>query len=141
MTLSRLVRQLLAVLIPALLAGCGSREAKPYPVSGRVTKGGKPLEFKRPVGMVQVVFVPEDESLKNTLGKMFAKVEPNGDFKVRGKYGKGLPAGKYKICIYHNPKSPAQDELKGKFDEKNTPFTREVKEGDNSFNLDLDKPN
>ena len=142
MTAARFTLRFLLPLSLLLLfvTGC-PRGPKGHPVSGRVTKGGKPLEFKPPVGMARVVFIPLDEKVKNTLGPVQAKVETDGSFKVYGKDGKGLPVGKYKVCVYHNPNGPTQDELKGKFDETNTPFTREVKESDNTFEFDLDKPN
>jgi len=132
---------LLPSVLLVFLAGCGPKGPKPFPVSGRVTKGGKPLEFKVPVGMVRIAFVPQDEALKNSLGMMQAKVDTDGAYKIYGKDGKGLPAGTYKVCIFYNPNSPTKDELGGKFDEQNTPFTRQVKEGENKFDFDLDKPN
>lgn len=132
------------LLVFFLIAGCKS-EMKLNSVKGRVHQGGKPLEIAKPVGMVRVVFIPLDEELKKTLGPIEAKVDADGNFTIlpnkKRSRNAGLPTGKYKVCIYQHKMSPMQDELKGKFDEANTPFKRDIKEGDNTIELDLSKPN
>jgi hypothetical protein len=121
------------------LAGCGPKGPKTYVVTGSVMKGGKPLEVKPVIGRVRVVFDPQDEELKNSIGKVDAVVKADGTFSVVGNNSKGIPAGKYKIYVYQYDPMPT-DLLQGAFAEGRSPLVREVTGKNDHFEIDLDKP-
>ncbi len=128
---------LAALLIPA----CGTSGPKKYQVTGRVTRGGKPLEVNAMTGKLVVTFVPIVENSKELVDPNHAVIEATtGKFKVPGTDGKGIAGGKYRVCISQYDPFPTTDKLQGKFAEGKSPIIREIK-GDEDIEIDIDKPN
>jgi len=74
----------------AVLYGCGEPQAKVYPVSGKLTKGGQPL------GDVTITFVPVD----GTLPASTAEVGADGSFQLTCDDGRpGAVAGAHKVVL------------------------------------------
>lgn len=135
---------LLAVLF---LPGCGDRY-KPKDgviVTGKVVKGGKPLDVPhRDVGLgsVEVVLIP----VANVAGgqQEMALANEDGSFRMAGP-GAGISPGKYKLAVLQHDQGPGSDMLKGAFAPAKTPITVEVPQaklgGTHDLGvIDLDKP-
>lgn len=91
--------RLMALLLIVVVIGCGSSSSEPvtYPVTGKVTLGGAPVEG------AAVSFAPQSAELG--IGGGTAQTGPDGTFSVTtqfdmGKSSKeGLPAGEYRISV------------------------------------------
>jgi hypothetical protein len=126
----------LLLLVGVALVGCGGGSSSAVRVTGKVTHEGKPLEVKAMVGKVNVVFEPMDASV-NGGSKEYAVYKPDGSFEVPGKDGRGLPPGKYRICIMQYDSFPGPDSLKDKFGEGKSPLIREVNASNRHFEIDV----
>lgn len=121
----------------AIVAGCrgaGGSEEPAFAVRGKVTKDDKPLPLDPKLAAakaarVELRFFRLDGKEANLSQTAFA--EPDGAFEVPG----GLPAGKYRISVKHFD-GGSDDELKGKFGEKNSPIEREIS-GETEIEIDL----
>jgi hypothetical protein len=156
-----LVCWLLGVFVCATVAGCssGPREGPVVLVTGKLTNKGVPLEVKKGTGLaggVEVVFSAYTEGGKRPdPSKIFpAEVNADGSFKLGGRFGRGIPLGKYRIGVHQYepverkpgvkmPKGVSArgvDLLQGKFDDLTSPIVREITEKDTTIEIDISKP-
>ena len=151
---------LFAVAVCATFAGCskGPKEGPVALVTGKLTNNGVPLEVKKGPGGggVEIVFGEYTEGGKRPdPGKIFsASVDADGSFKLAGRFGRGIPLGKYRIGVHQwepverkpgtkMPKGVSAkgvDLLQGKFDDLTSPIVREVTDKNKTFDIDLTKP-
>jgi hypothetical protein len=136
------LRFLVVVLFVAGVAGCGAGSGPAYNpntlLKGKVTKGGQPLQVNKAqmgnYARVEVAFVPVAGGTAYS-----SEVKDDGTFEIVTTEGKAIPTGKYKIAVrqleYQN------DLLQGKFDEQNTPITRDITTDTKEVTIDLDNPN
>lgn len=121
--------------------GCGGPQDDSVPVRGKLTNGGQPLAVKgRELGLGYVELHFYRMSDDGTIDKdpADAAVEESGEFTVRGRDGRGLPPGKYKITVRQLDPAPDNDKLGGRFNLQNTPLVREVT--DEEIVIDLARP-
>ena len=118
-------RVTLGLLFVGLLSGCG----KKYTVTGKITRGGKPIEWKSNWNRLLVHYAPEDREHNTALFP--AKTDA-----VAGTYiVKDLPPGKYLIAV-HVLEAPTKDVLGLSFNLVNSPLRYEVA-ADGEHNIDL----
>lgn len=142
-----------SVLVLALTAactailGCGSgnpSEGEVVIVRGKVTNAGQPLKVAHAdvgAGWVQVVFV-KDAGQGAAAGAdqtYSTKADEAGAFELKGRFGNGIPPGKYRIAVRQWDPYPNKDGLQGKFSEQQTPIVREV-DGKTPLEIDVSKP-
>jgi hypothetical protein len=129
-------------LVTLLLTGCGGKaKDDSVPVRGKVTNAGAPLKVNRPdvgLGYVELHFHRINADGSVSTDPADAAVEESGNFTVRGRDGRGLPPGKYKITVRQLDPAPANDKLQGRFDLKNSRIVREV--GDQQIMIDVSRP-
>ena len=154
---------LLGMVVCATIAGCssGPKEGPVVLVNGKLTNNGVPLEVKKatgpsPGGGVDIVFSEYTEGGKRPdPSRVFtASVDADGSFKLPGRFGRGIPIGKYRIGVHQwepverkpgvmAPKGSSPkgvDLLKGKFEDNTSPIVRELAEKDRTIEIDLAKP-
>lgn len=136
------------VLLGLLLAvGCGgggkegTAEGRVKP-KGRVLKNGLPLEINAaglPPGDpgLQVIFINIGTADAGTEIPAQITDPATGSFELAGLDGKGIPPGKYRVAVILAP-SGSPDQLKGKYDRKNTKIEKEVT-GKDDVIIDLEK--
>jgi hypothetical protein len=130
----RLQRVLLpGVLVGLCVLGCGSHG--PFNAKGRVLKGGKPFELGENEGL-RIFFVPLDPPAGG-YDSFAAEFHKDGTFVVKGKDGRGLPPGKYRVTLQHMKNK--EDLFRGRFMGEHSPFTCEVGRGSGEVVVDLDK--
>ena len=150
------VYTLLGMFVCATIAGCssGPKEGPVVLVTGKLTNNGVPLEVKG--GGVEVVFSEYmDAGKRPSPGRIFnANVAADGSFKLPGRFGRGIPLGKYRIGVHQwepveqkpGAKMPkgmsakGTDLLQGKFDDTTSPIVREITEKDKTIEIDISKP-
>src|SRR4051812_41271300 len=125
---SRLVRQLLLLLVAAVFVGCGE-SGDTIRVNGQLVKDGKPytanLTGKEPETFV-VDFVG---TVKERSYRFAATIDPNGAFRVGGTDGRGIPRGQYKIAVLHSGfQGAGGDRFGARFAEEKTPLVVDLKE-------------
>ncbi len=155
-----LVCALLGMVVCATIAGCssGPKEGPVVLVTGKLTKSGVPLEVKKGSGPggVEVVFGEYmDAGKRPSPSKTFtASVDDDGSFKLSGRFGRGIPLGKYRIGVHQwepfqqkpgtkMPKGMSAkgvDLLQGQFDDLTSPIVRDITEKDKTIEIDLAKP-
>jgi hypothetical protein len=131
----------------ATMAGCGPKlpaEGPVVGVHGRLTKAGQPLVVQGMdggEGMIRITFSKYEGEGKAVAASdtYSAMVDANGNFKFPGRFGNGIPPGKYRVSVRQWEPFPAKDLLEGKFDEQHSPLFREVT-GKESLEIDLSKP-
>lgn len=140
-----MIRLSLVMVLAAFAAGCGGGGKDPATADGRVkpkgrvVKGGNPVDINTaglPPGDpgLQVIFIKPD-GVEIPARVTDAKA---GAFELVGGDGKGIAPGKYKVAVLVAP-SGGTDQLKGKFDRKNTKIEKDVN-GTDEVVIDLDKP-
>lgn len=137
--LARPSRRLVGVLLVAAacgLVGCAKPKPAGFTVTGRVTKGGEPLPLdpalaKAAAAYVRVGFVRVGDDGATVLSSNSALVAPDGTFAVPR-----LPAGRYRVTVEHF-NGGADDLLKGRFLDTNTPIELQVSADVASFDVDL----
>jgi hypothetical protein len=124
-------------------SGCGGHSTapvgEPHPVAGKVTFADKtPL-----VGGV-VYFIPVDVNVNGKLRyKAAGLVDTKGHYKLGfNNDNKGAVPGEYKVTIEPRDGAELANSNSSRIakiyqDEKNTPLTATVKEGDNSFDFTI----
>jgi hypothetical protein len=129
-----------ARLLPAgllaglLLPGCGGSLVKP---TGRVVRGDAPLHTGAGEAL-HIAFVPLEAT--GTTGFDSYAAEFNGEdgtFQVKGKDGRGLPPGRYRVTL--ELIKGRKDAFRGRFSARNSPFTCEVTSGSAEVVLDLNQ--
>lgn len=114
---------LVALAMPLLACatvGCGGGDEYVPPtgvvVNGKVNNGGEPMRVERPdigLGSIQLILVPDGvdpESDSVDLESTIADID--GTFTFIGP-GNGVPAGKYRLAVYHREDGPDVDKLNG----------------------------
>jgi hypothetical protein len=129
----------LLLILSLSLASCRSSPTL-FKVTGRLTKGGRPLKVQPNVGRLEVLFYPVTDNPEELVDPYEVGIDlETGTFEVPGKDRKGIPAGKYRVCVVWMDDG-MNDKLKGQFSlEKPSPIIREVT-GDVNLEIDLDKP-
>jgi hypothetical protein len=105
---------------------------------GRVVKNGEPFRAEDGEGL-RIFFDPVDIGEGTTTYDSFAAEyhATDGTFEVRGKNGKGLPTGNYRISL--QLMKAREDQLKGSAMGKRSPFTCEITGKQGEVVIDLDK--
>jgi hypothetical protein len=122
------------VLIGLCTLGCGS--ASTIKTKGRVVKGGRPFQLGEREGL-RISFQPL-EPRGSGYDSYAAEFHKDGTFEVKGKDGRGLPPGKYRVTLQHM--KDKEDLFGGRFTGENSPFTCEVKKASDEVVVDLDRP-
>lgn len=116
----------LALLCMCLLSGCG----KKYTVTGKVTRGGKPLEWQNEERTLLVLFAPHDRKSDPNIYR--AETDSNaGTYTI-----KAIPSGKYLVSVQLMDPPPTIDALNFSYGLNNSPLEFEVT-GNKEFNFDL----
>ena len=127
------------VLLALVLAGCGGAGDGSQPVQGTLSMNGAELKTSgsNTDGWVELRFLPLDAQGNSNGTFHQTQVGTKGHFQVLGPSNKGLPPGKYRIAVFQFDPYPT-DKLGGRFDEANSPITREIT-GPTKLELDLAK--
>jgi hypothetical protein len=132
------------LLLIFLLSGCSSTpQEKVSAVRGRLTNAGAPLEVagkEAGVGRIEINF--HALGADGIAGEAFESASPDdqGHYKMRGRDGRGIKPGKYRIAIRQWDPYPDNDKLGGKFSFENSKIVREVGETETTIDLDVSKP-
>ena len=126
-------RTLTCLLFAAACVGCGGDPGYVPPdgiiLKGTIVQGGSPLHVERPdigLGFIELVLIPEGaDPNDDTLDFDATLAEPDGTFIFEGA-GKGIPAGTYRLAVYHYEQGPEADKLEGAFSGENTPIEIDV---------------
>jgi hypothetical protein len=125
------------VLVAACLClsslGCGSSTIQ---ARGRILKKGEPFE-PGPGEALRIILAPLDPPAGETYDSFAAEYQGDGTFVVKGKDGKGLPPGKYRVTLQLLKKK--KDLFKGKLSGPKSPFTCEITDGSDEIIVDLDR--
>ncbi len=132
----RPLRHCLPALLLSLLAlGCG--DSSFIKAKGRITKGGLPYHTGEGEGL-RIFLVPLDPPQGSHYDSYAAEYDPDaGTFQVKGKDGKGLPPGKYRVGL--QLMKDKEDLLGGSLLGKKSPFTCEVTSRGDDLVIDLDQ--
>jgi len=106
----RITHSAVSALLAACVVGCGSGEAKRYPVHGTVTLNGQPYPN------VTVEFVPDPSNVAILAGNDVTG--PEGNFKVISMGRAGLPVGKYKVIVTAKPTAEEEAAEKAIFEDE-----------------------
>jgi hypothetical protein len=138
MSHSRLLGLLLCGII-SVIAGCTGSSVPLHVVKGKVYSEGKVPAVKPMVGKLRVWLVRADTKEKQDPCE--AKVnESTGEFEVNGLEGKGIPAGKYKVCVTWHDEFPfGHDNLLGRFDAARSTMVKDVPASEEIF-IEVGKP-
>jgi hypothetical protein len=126
---------LLLLLIGLLAVGCG--DGSHVKARGRLVKGGQPFVTAEGEGL-RIFFAP----LNAPEGKQYDSYaaeyrREGGTFVVKGKDGKGLPPGKYRVSL--QLMKNREDRFQGKLMGPKSPLTCEVTDGGKDLVIDLDQ--
>jgi len=124
-----------AVLVCVGLAGCGADGR--LNTKGRVVKGGQP--YTAPAeDHVRVTFyqlAPDGTTGKNSYIATFNNAD--GTFKAVGPDGRGIPTGRYRVCVEHLHKR--SDVLRGAYNNDATRFVFDIDSKTKELVIDLDR--
>jgi hypothetical protein len=130
-------------LVMLSLVGCSSPpQEKVVAVKGRVTNAGAPLQVSgREIGLGRVEIAFHRVQPDGTVSTEFesAAADEQGNFTVRGRDGKGIKPGKYRVAVRQWDPDPT-DKLEGKFAPDKSPIEREVGETATTIEIDVAKP-
>ncbi len=129
------------LLLALAIIGCkgaGPPKGVSAVLKGKLTKGGQPFS----AGAVSSSYARVEVRLVPAAGGTFysANVGADGTFQIATLDGAGLPPGKYRVAVFKWNAMGNQDELNGKFNEANTPLSREIAGNEQLLEIDLDKP-
>jgi hypothetical protein len=123
--------------------GCNSQPAeKVVSVRGKVTNAGAPLVVSgREIGLGRVEIAFHRLQADGTVDADFesAAADEQGNFTMRGRDGKGIQPGKYRIIVRQWDPDPT-DKLAGKFSLENSKIEREVGASETTIEIDVSKP-
>jgi hypothetical protein len=111
-------------------------------VRGRVTNAGAPLVVSgREIGLGRVEIAFHRLQADGTVDPDFesAAADEQGNFTMRGREGKGIKPGKYRIVVRQWDPDPT-DKLAGKFSLANSKIERDVGESETTIEIDVSKP-
>lgn len=123
---------LVFALTALIISGCGDGRLTP---KGRVIRNGEPFKLGEGEGL-RIVFAPAEAGAK-TYDSYMATYK-DGSFEVKGKDGKGLPPGKYRVGLEHYKNK--EDLFQGAYSPAKTPFVIEVTDDSKEIVIDLDHP-
>ncbi len=131
-----LTRHIFPFLVIVLLSqGCG--DSSHINARGRVLKGGQPYLLPEGQGF-RIFFVPMDSKAGSQFESFAAEYDPeNATFEVKGKDGRGLPAGKYRVDL--QLMKDKEDLLGGGLLGKDSPFIFQVASAGDDLVIDLDQ--
>jgi hypothetical protein len=124
------LRPAVLLLAGLLVMGCG--EPAKVTVTGKVTRGGRPVRVSR-TGSVVVTLVPvvaPGEPFSTYPGRASA----DGSFTIPD-----VPPGKYRAAIEVLDPTPQWDRLRGAFSQQRSPVIRDL-DGKTPLDLDLARP-
>jgi hypothetical protein len=105
---------------------------------GRLVKSGKPF-IPGEGEVIQILFVPILADGKPPPDYYAAVVDQaSGTFQPFGKFGKGMPAGKYRLSI--ELMKNRKDKFGGLYDAEKSPFIYEVNASTTEIIVDFDNP-
>lgn len=123
-----------------LATGCGGGYTPDTGVivTGKIVKGGKPLEVpNRDIGLgnVEVLVVPLDPTAESA--EPFSDLaQEDGSFRILGK-GRGVSPGKYRLAVHQQDQGFGSDMLQGAFSETKSPIEIDVPADKVGGTLDL----
>jgi hypothetical protein len=109
------------------VAGCGK-----VTVKGRILKGGKPIEISQK-GMAHVSFYPSNRKESDPPSYSSSLNREDGTFEI-----KDIPKGEYHVGVGINDPYPGADQLRGRYDGKESNIVRQVN-GKDEIVIDLEK--
>ena len=116
------------------VVGCGPTG---YKATGKITKGGEPMKLTDKAVVKIALYAESDKSFAEPFAVTWDKPF-DGTFKVVGREGAGVPAGKYRVSIEVMDKYPdTRDSLGGKKARENAPVI-EIKDA-SEFVIAVDK--
>lgn len=120
------------------IAGCGGGLIK---AKGRVVSNGSPFT-PGPGERLQISLYPVMEDEKKPPPESYpASVNPSDStFEVRGKTGKGIPAGHYRVGVKVAYGRDDKDRLKGAFGWMNSPIKQEIRRSSDEVVVDIGQP-
>jgi hypothetical protein len=126
---------LMFVLLGLLASGCGGTTK--YATRGRILKGGQP--FHPPADeTMRVTLVPIRDDAGQVTDWYAANYNAHdGTFTASGPDGKGVPPGKYRVCV--EQLRNRNDVLRGALFGDKSPYIREIKKSSDEITIDLDK--
>lgn len=122
-------------LVCAAVAGCGGDGR--LNTKGRVVKGGQPFTVPAE-DHVRVTFYqlnPDGTTGKNSYAATFNNAD--GTFRAVGPDGRGIPSGRYRVCVEHERKR--QDLFRGAYNSDTTPFVFDIDSKTKELVIDLDQ--
>jgi hypothetical protein len=132
------IRQRLAPITIALslfVTGCGT--GNNVRVTGQLVKDGKPYTAKLDGAEPETFAVDFATTVENAKFLFPATISADGNFRVDGPEGSGIPRGPYRITVLHSGFLGAGgDRLKARFAGDKTPLTVDVTENTN-LTIDL----
>jgi hypothetical protein len=127
-------RSLLPMLLIGLCTvGCGGPSM--IKAKGRVVKGGAPFKLGEGEGL-RIFFVPLEPG-ESGYDSYAAEFHKDGTFQVKGKDGRGLPPGKYRVML--QLMKDKEDLFDGRFMGRRSPFLCEVRKASDVVVVDLDQ--
>ena len=134
----------IALLAGALsCVGCGGGGPPKHVIKGKITNGGNPMLVKidpatKAGGNLRISLFNEDVSKRTDVYTAVIDYD-TGAFTLNGGDGRGIPAGKYKICVEWYDQYPGPDKLNERFSEENSKIIREIPPPDGALNIDVSK--
>jgi hypothetical protein len=132
---------ILAAGIIAILAGCGKSAQPTGPelvgsnITGKLMQSGKPIKLLKDE-TIKITFVGVADPKGSVMGT--TDMKEDGTFDIAGPAGKGLPAGRYKICLTSVVYGTGNDRFFEKYDVEATPFFVDVGEsGTQTYEIDI----
>jgi hypothetical protein len=123
----------LILLIGLCSLGCG--RSSMIQAKGRVLKGGTPFKLGEGEGL-RIFFLPL-EPTGSGYDSYAAEFHNDGTFTVKGKDGRGLPPGKYRVTLQLMKNK--EDQFGGRFMGEKSPFVCEVNKASDEVVVDLDQ--
>lgn len=125
-----------------VLLGCGSSGPPRHLVKGKISDAGKVVSAKenesKSGGKLRVWLVSQEAGKSTDIFEAFFPSD-DGSFTI-GSDGKGIPAGKYKVCVeLRDPFPMGKDKFEGKFSEGKSKIIRDVPPPDGQLTIDVSK--
>jgi hypothetical protein len=132
-----------AALLVATAVGCTSKNTGPavtgVKVNGQLLANGKAVKMLQGEE-IQVTFFESGKPAEGRIESMATADPETGAFTIVGPHGKGIPAGKYKVCLRSQVYGTNDDRLEEVFSMEATQLEVEVgPEEGQTFVIDLGK--
>ena len=132
-------KTLVAVLLVVIVSAAALAGWQLYPyfgfkcnISGTITKGGQPLQWKSDSGVLAVLFVPLDRDKDQNVYRAMQTDSKTGAYAITG-----IPAGSYRVSIQQMDPYPTHDLLGFALGLQNSPILRDVKYNNDVIDIDL----